>query len=70
MNLQGIYLWHFHSYSSGISLFASKWHHACIGYVKALIWIEILIGNNTHYNVWDEITYPFQNFNGWSSGMD
>ena len=27
-----------------------------------------------HYKVWDEITYPFQNFNGagsrWSLGMD
>ena len=22
------------------------------------------ISNYTHYNVWDEITYPFLNFNG------
>ena len=22
------------------------------------------ISNNTHYKVWDEITYPFLNFNG------
>ena len=29
-------------------------------------WISIYI----HYKVWDEITYPFLNFNGWSLGMD
>ena len=22
--------------------------------------------NNIHYNVWDEIMYPFQNFNGYT----
>ena len=22
------------------------------------------VSNYTHYNVWDEITYPFLNFNG------
>ena len=26
--------------------------------------IPAWISNNIHYNVWDEITYPFPNFNG------
>ena len=26
--------------------------------------IPAWISNYTHYNVWDEITYPFLNFNG------
>ena len=26
--------------------------------------IPTWISNYTHYNVWDEITYPFLNFNG------
>ena len=32
-----------------------------------LIWFNFnpsMISNYIHYNVWDEITYPFQNFNG------
>ena len=30
----------------------------------ALTFIPAWINNYTHYNVWDEITYPFLNFNG------
>ena len=26
--------------------------------------IQAWIKNDAHYNVWDEITYPFPNFNG------
>ena len=26
--------------------------------------MPVWISNRTHYKVWDEITYPFQNFNG------
>ena len=26
--------------------------------------IPVWINHNTHYNVWDEITYPFIKFNG------
>ena len=33
-----------------------------------LTWFNFIIpawiSNYTHYNVWDEITYPFLNFNG------
>ena len=29
-----------------------------------LLDIYAYISNYTHYNVWDEITYPFLNFNG------
>ena len=32
--------------------------------------IPAWISNYIHYNVWDEITYPFLNFNGASLGMD
>ena len=28
------------------------------------------ISNHIHYKIWDEITYPFLNFNRWSLGMD
>ena len=28
------------------------------------LWLPAWISNYTHYNVWDEITYPFLNFNG------
>ena len=31
---------------------------------RVTINIASLISNYTHYNVWDEITYPFLNFNG------
>ena len=30
----------------------------------SLTLIQARISNYTHYNVWDEITYPFLNFNG------
>ena len=33
-------------------------------YWQGLTLIPALISNYTHYNVWDEITYPFLNFNG------
>ena len=29
-----------------------------------LTWISSWIGNYSHYKMWDEITYPFPNFNG------
>ena len=28
------------------------------------------ISNYNYYKMWDEITYPFPNFNGWRLGMD
>ena len=33
-------------------------------YLHGLTLIPAWISNHTHYNVWDEITYPFLNFNG------
>ena len=33
-------------------------------YYHGLTSIPAWISNYTHYNVWDEITYPFLNFNG------
>ena len=33
-------------------------------YQHGLTLISAWISNYTHYNVWDEITYPFLNFNG------
>ena len=33
-------------------------------YQHGLTLIPAWISNYTHYNVWDEITYPFLNFNG------
>ena len=32
-------------------------------YLHGLTLIPAWISNYTHYNVWDEITYPFLNFN-------
>ena len=26
--------------------------------------LSVMISNHIHYKVWDEITYPFLNFNG------
>ena len=47
-------------------------------YLHGLILIPAWISNHTQYNVWDEIIYPFLNFNGatlqpcnrWSLEMD
>ena len=33
-------------------------------YEHGLTWIPVWTSNYIHYNVWDEITYPFLNFNG------
>ena len=33
-------------------------------YLHGLILIPAWISNDIHFNVWDEITYPFLNFNG------
>ena len=33
-------------------------------YKRGLTLIPAWISNYIHYNVWDEITYPFLNFNG------
>ena len=33
---------------------------------RTLVWIS----NHTHYKVWGKNTYPFLNFNCWSSGLD
>ena len=33
-------------------------------YKHGLTLIPAWISNYIHYNVWDEITYPFLNFNG------
>ena len=33
-------------------------------YYHGLTLISAWISNYTHYGVWDEITYPFLNFNG------
>ena len=33
-------------------------------YLHGLNYIPAWINNCIHYNVWDEITYPFLNFNG------
>ena len=58
---------------SVVSEFISKF---CIGdvepssdicgpfYYHGLILIPAWISNHIHYKVWDEITYPFLNFNG------
>ena len=32
--------------------------------------IPAWISNYIHYKLWDEITYPFLNFNRWNLGMD
>ena len=32
--------------------------------LRELSWNPICISNYTHYKMWDEITYPFLNFNG------
>ena len=42
-------------------------------HVEGLTLIPAWINNHLRYTVWDEITYPFPNFNGcnrWSLGMD
>ena len=36
----------------------------CPFYQHDLTLIPAWTNNRTHYNVWDEITYPFLNFNG------
>ena len=33
-------------------------------FANMLTLIPVWICNHTHYKVWDEITYPFLNFNG------
>ena len=33
-------------------------------YVHGLTLIPAWISNHIHYKMWDEITYPFLNFNG------
>ena len=33
-------------------------------YLHGLTLIPVFISNHIHYKMWDEIVYPFQNFNG------
>ena len=39
-------------------------------YKHGLTLIPTWISDYIHYNVWDEITYPFLNLHRWSLGMD
>ena len=32
--------------------------------------VPALISNHTHYEVWDEIAYPFPNFKEWISNLN
>ena len=41
----------------------------CPFYKHGLTLIPAWISYYTHYNVWDEITYPFLNFNGATGGQ-
>ena len=41
-----------------------KQHNMGPLYQHVLMLIPVWISNYIHYKVWDEITYPFQNFNG------
>ena len=50
-----------------ISKFMTRTHH--LSYHQTFQrwnswWNPTWINNYIHYNVWDEITYPFLNFNG------
>ena len=36
----------------------------------AALFVTKSVSNYTHYNVWDEITYPFPEFKGWSFRID
>ena len=52
-------------YSNGIDELVQKHDIYYHGFILIPAWII----NYLHYKVWDEITYPFPNFN-WSLGMD
>ena len=49
-----------------LSVSVKAWMAACVllGPLLLTWFIPAWISNYTHYNVWDEITYPFLNFNG------
>ena len=53
-------------YTFGIKYHTSVFHENNLWgpfYKHGLTLIQPWISNYTHYNVWDEITYPFLNFN-------
>ena len=39
---------------------------SCLFYEHGLTLVPAWTSNYTHYKMWDEITYPFPNFNGWT----
>ena len=45
-------------------IFSDAVHHLGPLYLHGLTLIPARISNYIHYKVWDEITYPFLNFNG------
>ena len=52
-------------YMSKLSITWPTYRYRCSGpfYLHGLTLISALISNYIHYKVWDEITYPFSNFN-------
>ena len=65
----------FHGYSSGMQILLAETEaisssvESIISGLKDNVWLQYpllpaWISNYIHYNVWDEITYPFLNFNG------
>ena len=57
-----------------LKMLSTKWWFFCSGLMVLVPWgpfhyhrlplVLVWISNNIHYKVWDEITYPFPNFNG------
>ena len=52
------YKWHYLEWYRQDNDIIHQWPHSLLTLIPA--WIS----NYIHYNVWDEITYPFLNFNG------
>ena len=52
--------------------FMKSWENYATSFEAGLTLIPAWISNYINYNGWDEITYPFVNFNGnrWSVGME
>ena len=48
--------------ASVVVTFGSLWYHDRKLYINSFI--PAWISNHIHYKLWDEITYPFSNFNG------
>ena len=58
-----VYAWHISYFYTYILYNDNDIHASGPFYYHGLTLIPPWISNYSHYNVWDEITYPFLNFN-------